>query len=272
MLYDTHSHPYFAKDLKQEDVISSFFTSGGTHLNSIWVDIESSQKCINLSKKYSWIHASVWIHPTHTLECVDTLEDAIKSLKQLYVSNSENIVAIWEIWLDYHWLESLSEKHNIPKNQIVKLQKDFFKRQLLLAKDLNMPVIIHSRDAAHDIFDMLKELNFKNFVFHCYCEDLDFAKNLLKFSPHCMLWFWWVVTFKSAQQVVNTVKHIPLKNIIVETDSPYLTPAPFRWKRENEPILAREVLSTIIDVRTEEPSDIKKQIYQNSLNFFWVDE
>jgi TatD DNase family protein len=97
-----------------------------------------------------------------------------------------------------------------------------------LAKKFNLPIVIHNREAKDDILEILKQEDFKDFIFHCYSEDLDFALKLLEFSPNCKIGFSGVVTFKNAKEIQETAKNIPLKNILAETDSPFLTPVPYR--------------------------------------------
>lgn len=271
MLYDTHSHPYLAKDLSETEILESFFSWWWRYINSIWCDIESSKKSIDISKKYSWVYASIGIHPTHVLDYRnDNIDEIISTLESLYSDNSETVIAIWETWLDYYWLDSLSERHNISTQEIKDIQKKYFKAQIALAKKLELPIIIHNRNSSEDIFKILKEEKFKNFVFHCFSEDMKYAKRLVNFAPDCKIWIWWVVTFKNALQTHEVAKNIDLKHIMIETDSPYLTPAPFRWKRENEPILVKEVLSKIIDLRNEASELITHQIFQNSVDFFSI--
>lgn len=270
MLYDTHSHPYLAKEKNPEIILDNFFCNGWVYLNSIACDLESSEISIDLAKKYPWVYATIGIHPTHVLDQQDTLENIINTLENFYKENPEFIVAIGEIGLDYHWLEALWEKHNLDRETIIETEKIFFRAQIKLAQRLELPIVIHNRSSASDVLEILKETDYKNFVFHCYSEDMVYAQKLLKFAPDCKLWFGGVVTFKSARNVQEVVKNIPLKNIIIETDSPYLTPTPHRWKQENEPLYTRYVLSHIIDLRDESAEEITKQIFQNSIDFFWV--
>jgi len=271
MLYDTHSHPYLAKNLSETDILESFFKSEWKYINSIWCDIPSSQKSIELAKQYEWVFASIWIHPTHCMEYMnEDLPNIIHKLEKLYYKNSQYITAIGEIWLDYYWLESLWEKYNISENELIQLQKTYFIAQIQLSQKLGLPIIIHNRSSSEDVFEILREYNCKNFVFHCFNEDINYAQKLIDFAPNCMLWFGWVVTFKNAQITQQVVENIPLKHILIETDSPYLTPAPFRGKRENEPILVKEVLSKIIDLRIESSETIMQKIFQNSIDFFAI--
>lgn len=271
MLYDTHSHPYLAKELSETEILESFFSLWWVYLNSIWCDIESSQKSVNLSKKYPWVYASIGIHPTHVLDFKDdSIDDIMNQLENIYWDNSENIIAIWETWLDFYWLDSISERYQISKHQIIQIQKNYFIAQIRLANKLRLPIIIHNRESSEQILEILIQENCKNFVFHCFSEDLNYALRLIKHAPECKLWFWWVVTFKNALKTQEVAKNIDLKHIIIETDSPYLTPTPYRGKRENEPILVKEVLSKIIDLRNESSKEITQEIFHNSINFFGI--
>ena len=270
MYYDTHCHPYLAQEKTQEEILENFFAGWGQYLNSIGCDIPSSQASIDLAIKHTWVRASIWIHPTHASEYSGALEETIERLRALYHANPESVVAIGEIGLDYHWLESLSQQHNISQEEIIKTQKKFFKAQIQLAKELNLPIIIHNRSSAEDLLEILMQEDCTNFVFHCYSEDLSYALRLMSFAPDCMIGFGWVTTFKSALGVQEAAQGIPLKNIIIETDSPYLTPTPYRGKQENEPILVKYILSKIIDLRDESPEEITTEIYKNSLKFFGI--
>ncbi|MDR1987895.1 MAG: TatD family hydrolase [Candidatus Peribacteria bacterium] len=147
-------------------------------------------------------------------------------------------------------------------------QKEFFIAQINLAKKLNLPLIIHNREAKEDVFEILKQQNFKNFIFHCYSENLDFANKLLEFSPNCKISFSGIVTFKNAYETQETAKKIPLKNIIAETDSPYLTPVPYRGKEENEPIFTKFVIEEIARLRNENLEFVASEILKNSKEVF----
>lgn len=270
MLYDTHCHPYLAEKKSQEYIIENFFSKWWVYINSVSVDLESSKNNITLAQKNSWIFAVIWIHPTHTLEYKDSIESIMQELEELYHTNFQFIVAIWETGLDYYWLENLSERYSLQKEEIISLQKIFFREHIRLAKKYNLPLVIHNRNASEDVYKILVEEDYKNFVFHCYSEDLEYAQKLIKFAPDCCLWFWWVLTFKNAESVQNTAKNIPLKNIILETDSPYLTPIPFRGKEENEPLFSKYILDKLCELRDESFEIIQETVFSNSLQCFWI--
>lgn len=271
MLYDTHCHPYLLQDITCENAIKNFQSENWKFLNCIACDVDSSQTSIHLAQKYDCVYATIGVHPTHTIRNKKSVEEEIQSLEDLYEKNKHFIVAIGESWLDYYWLESLSEKYSLSIDEITQIQKQYFRAQINLAKKLWIPLIIHNRNASDDIFQILQQENFHNFVFHCFSESYDFARKLLDFAPDCMLWFWGIATFKNASDIQDVVRKIPLKNIIIETDAPYLTPTPLRGKKENEPALVRYVLSKIIDLREEGSQEITKCIFDNSKKFFNVE-
>jgi TatD DNase family protein len=286
-----------AKNKDCDEIIKTFFKENKKgFLNIIWTSPETNLDVLEISNSYENVFCSVWIHPCDIYDL--DLEKAILGLENNILKNNKNphppsgtspfrvgrknenkIVAIWECWLDYYWLEiekkKLEKKHKKEYiDKIIKLKKDlqkiFFKAQIELAKKYDLPIIIHNRESKDDVLNILKETSFKNFIFHCYSENLEYAKKLLKFSPKCRISFSWIVTFKNAEDIQETAKSIPLENILVETDSPYLTPDPFRWKQENEPSFTKYVLEKIINLRDEESEIIEKQIFENSKNIFWL--
>ena len=258
MLYDTHCHPNLAKNKNKIEIINNFLEENPEgFLNIIWTDLEKSKNVIELSKKFDRTFCSIWIHPCDISDL--DIKNTINYLEKLYLENKEKIVAIWETGLDYYWEKDKKEE-----------QKKFFKAQIKLAEKYNLPVIIHNRESKEDIFQILEGTNFKNFIFHCYSEDIEYAQKLINFSPNCKISFSGIVTFKNAKEIQETAKNIPLKNILVETDSPYLTPTPHRWKQENEPAFTKYVLEKIIELRSENSEEIKKTIFENSLEVFGV--
>lgn len=267
MLFDTHCHPILAKDKDMNEIIKTFKNENKEgFLNIIWTNIEWNKKTIELAKKYDFVYVSIWIHPSD-VNLYDDFENTILEFEKQLIENKEKVIWIWECWLDYYYFDWLSDDE--IKNEKEK-QKRYFVAQLELAKKYNLPVIIHNRNSKDDIFQVLQETNFKNFVLHCYTENLEFAQKLIDFSPDCKISFSWIVTFKNAKEIQLTAINIPLKNILIETDSPYLTPTPLRWKEENEPSFTKYVLDFISEIRDEDSSEIKKQIFENSLEFFGI--
>ena len=277
MLIDTHCHPFLQKEKKYSDTLNNFTNNWWFYLISVWIDLETSKKSLELSKKYNFIYSTIWIHPNYSkiitpphtsdtpFEKVRlTLNEIIKKFKNLYLENKNKIIWIWECWYDYFHID----KNNIEQEK--ENQRILFEAQIELAKKLWLPVIIHSRDAFDDTLNTLKKMNCKNFLIHSFSDNLNTAKKFLDYSSECMIWFNWIVTFKNAINIQNTVKNIPLKNIVIETDSPYLTPTPLRWKKENEPVYIKHILEKIIELRNENRDKIEQTIFENSLNFFWI--
>lgn len=266
MLYDTHCHPYLQKDKSKESILKTFKKENPEgFLNSIWTNIKTSIEAINEAKKYNFVHSTIWIHPCDTIWL--NLIETINKLEQLYIENKQYIVWIWECWLDYHRLPPKIES-TLDINEIKKIQKNFFIAQIWLAKKYDLPVIIHNRNSKDDIYEILNQTWLKNFIFHCFSENLEYAEKLIKLSPICKISFSGIVTFKNAKEVAETAQNIPLKHILVETDAPYLTPMPYRWKEENEPAFSKFCLDKIIELRSENKEDIIKTIFENSKYIF----
>jgi len=274
MIFDTHCHPYLNKVKNWEQTIKDFFDNGWKYINIIWTNIKTSKKALELANKYNWVHVSLWIHPCDIVDL--DLEKTMLELENLYLKNKDKVVAIWECGLDYYWLEKdekINKLDRIYREKVINLKKDFqkifFKAHILLAKEYNLPLIIHNRESKDDVLEILKEIWYKNFIFHCYSENLEYANKLIKFAPECKISFSGIVTFNSAKGVQKTAKNIDLKHILAETDSPYLTPAPFRWKEENEPYFTKYVVEKIAELRWEKCSE---KIFKNSLEIFKLDK
>lgn len=273
-IFDTHCHPNLNKIKNKTEIIDNFFKNWGKYMNIIWTNPQTNKSVIEISNNYDWIFCSIWIHPCDIYDL--NLKKEILNMEK-HINNKKNkIVAIWECWLDYYWLKpennsdisalDLNKQKDVI-NQKKELQKQFFKAQLKLANKYNLPVIIHNRESKDDIFKILKEIDFKNFIFHCYSENLEYAKQLINFAPNCKISFSWIVTFKNAKEIQETVKNIDLKHILAETDSPYLTPSPYRWKEENEPIYTKYIIEKIEKLRWKKCS---KQIFNNSIEIFSI--
>ncbi|MFA5916834.1 MAG: TatD family hydrolase [Candidatus Gracilibacteria bacterium] len=149
------------------------------------------------------------------------------------------------------------------------LQKEFFITQINLAKKLDLPLVIHNRKAGNDVFEILQKTDFKNFIMHCYSENLEYAQKLLDFAPDCMISFSGILTFNNAKNVQETASKIPLRNILIETDSPYLAPAPFRGQ-ENYPYLVEKIFEKLCSLRSESKEEIEKVVWENSLRVFGI--
>lgn len=270
MLFDTHAHPYLSFKKSPETILEHFFWDERNICISIGCDIESSEKSIALSKKYPWkLFASIGFHPCD-LDWYQYPKGVVADIEKLYERNKEYIVAIWEIGLDYYHLYHLSESSWYSESEIKEIQKTYFREQIRLAKKLNLPFIIHSRESNEEVLEILREENTENYVFHSFSWDWDFAQRVLAQNPEAMFGFGGIMTFKKSQDLQEVVKNLPLKHILIETDSPFLTPEPLRGREENEPEFVKYVLKKIQELREEAPEEIEKILYENGKKFFWL--
>ena len=213
-IFDSHAHyddEAFSKD--REKTIQKIKDAGVCCVVNASSDLTSSKNSVELSKKHNFFYAAVGIHPLNlenlSLNYLSTLEKLVKENKK--------IVAIGEIGLDYH------TKPFNKENQI-----KIFKEQLELANKNNLPVIIHNRDADSDCFNLVKQYKPKG-VIHCFSGNLELAKELINMSMY--IGIGGVLTFKNAKKLVNVASNIPLENILLETDCPYMAPEPLRGTR-----------------------------------------
>lgn len=222
MFIDTHVHlndEQFQGDL--EEVLTRAKEARVNYLVNIGYDLASSRKALALAKEYGHIYAVVGVHPDEAKEFTADTYQEIKAMAQ-----QDKIVGIGEIGLDYYW-------DNSPRD----VQQEVFRQQIRLAKELDLPVVIHDREAHGDVLKILQEEKPKRGIMHCYSGSKEMAEVCLKLGFY--LSFGGPLTFKNAKKTVEVAGTIPLERLLIETDCPYLTPHPFRGKR-NEP--ARVVL------------------------------
>lgn len=254
MLFDSHAHLDDERfDDDREKVINSLKENGVDLIVDPGADISSSVQAVNLSKEYENIYAAVGVHP-HSAK--DMNEDTLKILKAL--SKNDKVVAIGEIGLDYHY-------DNSPRD----VQKKWFKEQIKLAKELNLPIIIHTREAQKDTFDIVKEEYDENLrgVLHCYSGSLEMARKYLDMGFYIS--FAGPITFKNSKVPKQVAKEVPLDKLLVETDCPYLTPEPHRGKR-NEPLYVRYVASTIAELKGITFEEVARRTKENAIRFFEI--
>ena len=248
MIFDTHAHytdEQFSADL-DELLISMNKDGFVSEIITCGTDIESSKQCISLAKKYPFIYAAVGYHPEEfTRQDLD-----IPALKELIC---QGVVAIGEIGLDYYW-----NKENKDK------QKMGFISQLNLAKEFNLPVIVHDRDAHADTLEILKEHKPKG-VLHCFSGSTEMAKEIIKLGMY--IGVGGVVTFKNAKNLPEVIDAIPMEKILLETDAPYLAPEPFRGKRNNSSLIPY-IAEKIGDIKGISKEKILKISKENAYRLF----
>ena len=211
MLIDSHCHILSSEYEKPEDVIKDSKTSGVDKMIINGYDLESSAEAVLLSNEYNYVYASIGIGPENIDDVSD--KDFIK-LEELI--NKGKVVAIGEIGLDYYWTKDNKEK-----------QIYVFENMLALAKKYNLPVIVHCRQAIKDTYELLKKYKVTG-ILHCFSGSAESAKEFIKLG--FLIGIGGVVTFKNAKEIKDVVIKIDLSNISLETDSPYLSPEPFRGK------------------------------------------
>ena len=249
-LIDTHCHIYYDKysnDL--DDVISRANKKNINHIVCVGVDLESSKKSLALSEKYDSVFATTGYHPHEAKLAPKDYLDRMKDLLE-----KPKVIAVGEIGLDYYY------EHSDKKVQI-----KVFREQLELAKELNMPTIIHNRESDDDLYQNIKESNINKGVIHCYSSDVKYANKL--FELGLIVSFTGIVTFSKTLQEV--VKEIPIDKIMLETDSPYLTPIPFRGKR-NEPYMVNYVAEKIADIKGISVKEVAEITTKTAKGFFGI--
>ncbi len=251
-LYDTHAHlddSMFDKD--RDEVIKKIKESGVGLVNNIAADISSSYAAISLAEKYDFIYATVGVHPSDVLSMT---EDDIETLRKL--SKHPKVVAIGEIGLDYHYDDADPD-----------LQKHWFRAQLDLAKELDMPVVIHDRDSKGECLSILKEKKITKGVVHCFSGSAETARELIKMG--LFISFTGVITFKNARRAIEALKAIPMDRLFIETDSPYMSPEPFRGQR-NDSSLVYRIAEKIAEIRQIPLDEVIQATCENAIRFFGI--
>jgi len=254
MLFDSHSHISDEKfNNDREDVINRAKENGVKLIMNPGVDLESSKKAVVLSEKYEMIYAAVGFHPHEAKYMDDTMLLLIKAL-----AKNKKVKAIGEIGLDYYYDHS-------PRD----IQKECFIKQIRLAKELKLPIIIHDRDANQDTIDILKEENaFETGVLmHCYSGSVELAKEYINLGAYISLAG--PVTFKNAKKPKEVAKYVPIDRILIETDSPYLSPEPKRGKR-NESSNVEYVCNQIAILKDLSFDVVAEATYDNAKRFFKI--
>lgn len=253
MIFDTHAHyddKQFAED--QEILLTSMEAGGvGTIVNAS-ATVESWDKVLELTEKYPFVYGMIGVHPD---EVGALNEENFSRMEQLL--KAEKIVAVGEIGLDYYW-----------DNESHKVQQTWFIRQLELARKLDMPVNIHSREAAADTFDILKKYGQgMKAIIHCYSYSKEMAEEYVKMGY--LIGVGGVVTFKNAKKLKETVKAIPITNIVLETDCPYLAPEPNRGKR-NSSLNLLYVARAVAELKGMTEEEVIRITEANARSFYGI--
>ena len=284
MIFDTHAHyDDEAFDADREALLSGLSSRNIGYVVNVGVDIPTCKNTLQLAEKYPFIYAAIGFHPSDTKgmpqENLDWLyahvfadpEAVLQQRKAPRESTDgaddiaslprqKKVVAIGEIGLDYHWSESKEENES---------QQRWFRRQIALAKDVGLPIIVHSREAAADTMTIVREENAADVggIIHCYSYSAEQAVQYVDMG--FMIGVGGVITFKNARRLIETVEAIPLDHIVLETDCPYLAPEPYRGKR-NDSSLLPFVVTRIAEIKGFSEDTVIEQTTINALKLYRI--
>jgi TatD DNase family protein len=254
MIFETHAH--YDDDRFSEDrdaIIASLPLHNIERVINVGASIEMTYNSVNLAEKYDYVYAAAGVHPS---EVNDLDREGINWLKDVAVH--EKVVAIGEIGLDYYWEKEETVREN---------QRRWFREQMDVAVEMKLPVIIHSRDAAEDTLNILKEYANTGIegVVHCYSYSPEIAIELIKLGYY--IGVGGVVTFKNSKKLKETVVNIPIEKLLLETDCPYMAPEPYRGKR-NDSTLIPYVVKEIAQLRGMSEDEVMRVTRENAYRLF----
>ncbi len=251
-IFDSHAH-YDDEQFKddKDTLLSSFAEGGICGCITCGTNTKNSYAAIELAEKYPFIYAAVGLHPLDIED--EKKENYIDIFRSL--SNHEKVVAIGEIGLDYHY-------DSAPRETQIKVLEE----QIILAKELDLPVIIHDRESHEDILNILKKHKPKGVV-HCFSGSVEMMREVVKLGMYIGLGG--AVTFKNAKKPVEVAKEVPSERLLIETDAPYMTPVPFRGKR-NDSTLIPYTAEKIAEVRNTTAQEILNITNQNAKELFGI--
>ena len=253
MLFDTHAHMDDRSfDDDREELLAALPGKGISLLMNPGCSYESSLNAIALAEGYDYIYAAVGSHP----DVADEVDEALIEKYRNLCSQHPRVKAIGEIGLDYHY-------EDIPRD----IQKRAFRLQMELARELDMPVIVHEREAHEDGLKIVDEFPTVKGVFHCYSGSLEMAKELIKRGWY--IGFTGVLTFKNARKAIEVAANIPLDRIVIETDCPYMAPVPFRGKR-NDPGLVCHMANKLAELRGISPEEAARITLENGKRLYRI--
>lgn len=256
MLFDTHCHLNHEEILPRiEEVIEAAQKAGVNKFLVVGYDKETSLKAIEIAHRYDFCYAAIGFHPT---EIFDLSEEDYNEVMSKY--NDDKVVAIGEIGLDYHWIKDPIERE---------IQKEYFIRQIMFANEHELPICIHNRDSTEDCVKILKEFTPKyGAVMHCFSGSVEMMKDLVKMDKFYIS-LGGPVTFTNAKTPKAVAEEVPLERLLFETDTPYLTPHPYRGMK-NEPKYIALVSEEIANLKGMSRKHLEDVVYKNSLRVFGI--
>ena len=255
MLIDSHAHLEMKEfDSDREEVISRAGDEGIDFIVTVGTNLNLSIKAVDLAERNENIYAAVGVHPH---DVAQTDENTWKELKELIDTHRERIVAYGEIGLDFFRNISPREK-----------QLEVFGRQLELAHELDLPVIIHDREAHQQTLEIVRASNVRRGVFHCFSGDYEMAKQCIDLGFYISIPG--VVTFDKAKTIQDVVERVPLSSLLLETDAPYLAPVPHRGKR-NEPSFIIHTAKKVAQIKNISWTEVAQTTSRNAMNLFGIE-
>ena len=254
-MIETHAHLYFDRfDEDREAVIQRAFDAGVEKIINIGIDLETSQQCVDLAESYDPLFATAGIHPNDSSKLDD---DSVRQLVEL--TKHPKVVAVGEIGLDFYW-------DKCP----VDLQKEAFRRQIRIAKDAGLPIVIHNREAGNEIVELLRREGTEGLsgVFHCFSEELRVAEMVLELGFHIS--FTGNLTFKKSE-LPEVAAAVPVERLLLETDCPFLSPEPKRGRR-NEPAHIAFIAQRLAEIKEIELSALITATTANAESLFELSE
>lgn len=254
MLFETHAHYDNGRfDTDREELLSALPGAGIGWVVNPGCDLPTSRTAVALAGKFPHVYAAVGFHPSDCAGCEGDWLEEIRALAQ----SSPKVVAIGEIGLDYYW------KDNPPRER----QQAVFRAQLALAEELNLPVIVHDREAHQDSMAIVREFPRVRGVFHCYSGSLEDARVLV--DRGWMLSFTGNITFKNARRAPDILRWLPLERLMLETDAPYMAPEPYRGQRCDSTMIARSA-ETVAQLRGLTRDEVEAVTLENGKKFFGI--
>ena len=253
MLFDTHAHLNDrAFDCDRIQLLETLPQQGVTFLMNAGCSLESSRECVAMAQQYPYVYAAVGSHPDAADEVCDAVLEEYRKLCKL----TDKVKAVGEIGLDYHY-------EDIPRA----LQKKAFIAQLELAREIGLPVIVHEREAHQEGMDIIRQFPDVTGVFHCYSGSAEMAKQLVDMGWY--IGFTGVLTFKNARKAIEAAQAIPLDRIVIETDCPYMSPEPYRGKR-NDPSRVLYVADKLAEIRGITPEEARALTLENGKRLYRI--
>lgn len=252
MFFDSHAH--LDEDCFQPDfaeILEKMRENGVSNMMNIGFDLASSERSIQLAERYDWVYAAIGSHPDDAAQVDDARIEQYRKL-----AKHPRVKAIGEIGLDYHYEDPVRE-----------IQQKAFRLQLELARELDLPAVIHEREAHGDAMEILKDFPTVRGVFHCFSGSVELAKELVKRGWYIGLTG--VVTFKNARKAVEVAQSVPLERLLIETDCPYMAPVPYRGKR-NDPSFVPLVAQKIAELRGLSLEEVGRATAENAKRVFRI--